>query len=237
MRFSGKTVLVTGAARGIGRTVATAFAGEGARVFGMDIAQGERQPGVTMLHGDVADEAQVRAVLEQVGPELHVLINNAGLPQFGPLESTPVAEFDRILAVNLRGPYLMSRFAAPLMRAAGQGAIINIASTRAIMSEPGGEAYGASKGGLVALTHALANSLGPAIRVNAIMAGWINTGSETELSEEDHAQHPVGRAGRTEDIAQACLFLASPEQAGFITGESLVIDGGMTRKMIYLEEP
>lgn len=235
MRFSGKTVLVTGAARGIGRTVAAAFAGEGARVFGMDVEPGEQQAGVTMLQGDVADERQVQAVLEQVGPELHVLVDNAGLPQFGPLETTPVAEFDRILAVNLRGPYLMSRFAAPLMRAAGGGAIINIASTRAIMSEPGGEAYGASKGGLIALTHALANSLGPAIRVNSIMAGWINTGSEAELREADHAQHPVGRVGRTEDVAQGCLFLASPEQSGFITGESLVIDGGMTRKMIYVE--
>lgn len=233
MRFSGKTVLVTGAARGIGRTVAAAFAAEGARVFGVDIEPGEAQQGVTMLQADVADEAQVQAALAQVGPELHVLVNNAAIGGFGPLETMPLEAFDRVLAVNLRGPYLCARFAAPLLRAAGGGAIINMASTRAFMAEPGNEAYSASKGGLIGLTQALAISLGPAIRVNAISPGWIDTTSEP-LTEADHAQHPVGRVGRPEDIARACLFLASPEQSGFMTGENLVIDGGITRKMIYV---
>lgn len=102
------------------------------------------------------------------------------------------------------------------------------------MSEPGGEAYGASKGGILALTHALAISLGPEVRVNAIAPGWIHV-TDDPLRPEDHAQHPAGRVGRPVDVAQACLFLASPEQAGFMTGETLVLDGGMTRKMIYAE--
>ncbi|MFZ5817912.1 MAG: SDR family NAD(P)-dependent oxidoreductase [Bacillota bacterium] len=233
MRFKEKVVVVTGAARGIGRAVARAFAGEGARVFGCDLSP-EPVEGVAMFECDVADEAQVRAFLERVGPVLHVLVNNAGISRFGPLETTPVAEFDRVLAVNLRAPYLFARYTAPLLRASGAGAIINIASTRALMSEPNTEAYAASKGGIVALTHALAITLGPAVRVNAVLPGWIDT-SGGPLREEDHAFHPAGRVGRPEDVARACLFLADPAESGFMTGQQLVLDGGVTRKMIYPE--
>lgn len=233
MRFKDQVVLVTGAARGIGRAVAEAFADEGARVIGADVSLGEPLPGVTFTQCDVSEEAQVQQLMAGIGPVLHVLVNNAGVSQFGPLETTSVAQFDRVIATNLRGPYLCARYAAPLLRAAG-GAIINIASTRALMSEPGGEAYGASKGGLLALTHALAISLGPDVRVNAISPGWINA-KAAPLSPADHAQHPVGRVGQPADIARACLFLASATEAGFFTGQNLVIDGGMTRKMIYSE--
>jgi len=231
--FAGKVVAVTGAARGIGRAIALAFAARGARVLGVDV---DPLPvdGVEMYRCDVADAAQVKEFLARVGPVLHVLVNNAGISEFGPLESTPVAHFDRVIAINLRGTYLMSRFAAPLLRAAGQAAIVNIASTRALMSEPNTEAYAASKGGILALTHALAMTLGPAVRVNAILPGWIDVRNE-ELRPEDHAQHPVGRVGRPEDIAAAAVFLADPAQSGFITGQQLVVDGGMTRKMIYIE--
>lgn len=235
MRFRDKTVAITGAARGIGRAIAAAFAAEGAHVFALDIERAEPLPGVTFYQGDVADEEAVQEFLDQVGPSLHVLVNNAAITGMGPLESLSVATFDRVLAVNLRGPYLMARYAAPLLREAGNAAIINIASSRALMSEPGGEAYGASKGGILALTHALANSLGPHIRVNAISPGWINTTGEP-LTQADHDQHLVGRVGVPADIAQACLFLASPEQSGFMTGQNIVIDGGMTMKMIYIEE-
>lgn len=235
MRFREKTVAITGAARGIGRAIAAAFAAEGAHVFALDIDRAEPLPGVTFVQGDVSDEGAVQAFLEEVGSVLHVLVNNAAITGMGPLESVPVATFDRVLAINLRGPYLTARYAAPLLREAGEAAIINIASTRALMSEPGGEAYGASKGGLLALTHALANSLAPHIRVNAISPGWINTTGEP-LSQADHDQHLVGRVGVPADIAQACLFLASPELSSFMTGQNIVIDGGMTMKMIYVEE-
>lgn len=233
MRFDGRVVAVTGAARGIGRAIARAFAAEGARVLGADVDPSPVE-GVEMHRCDVSDEGQVRRFLDHVGPVLHVLVNNAGISEFGDLESTPVALFDRVIAVNLRGTYLMSRFAAPLLRAAGQGAIINIASTRALMSEPNTEAYSASKGGILALTHALAITLGPAVRVNAILPGWIDVDGE-ELRPEDPAQHPVGRVGRPEDVAQAALFLADPARSGFMTGQQLVLDGGMTRKMIYVD--
>jgi len=235
MTLRDQVVVVTGASRGIGRAVAQAFAAEGARVIGADVTPGEPVPGVSYVACDVADEAQVQALMAGIGPVLHVLVNNAGISSFGPLESTPVAQFDRVLAVNLRGPYLCARYAAPLLRAAG-GAVINIASTRALMSEPGGEAYGASKGGLLALTHALAVSLGPAVRVNAISPGWIDV-KGIALTPTDHSQHPVGRAGRPADIARACLFLGSGADAGFLTGQNLVIDGGMTKRMIYADEP
>lgn len=233
MRFIDQVVLVTGAARGIGRAVAAAFAEEGARVIGADVAPGEPLSGVTYTQCDVSDEAQVQQLMAGIGPVLHVLVNNAGVSQFGPLETTSVAQFDRVIAINLRGSYLCARYAAPLLRAAS-GAIINIASTRALMSEPGGEAYGASKGGLLALTHALAVSLGPDVRVNAISPGWIDV-KGAPLTAADHAQHPAGRVGQPADIAQACLFLGSAKEAGFLTGQNLVIDGGMTKRMIYIE--
>jgi NAD(P)-dependent dehydrogenase (short-subunit alcohol dehydrogenase family) len=120
-----------------------------------------------------------------------------------------------------------------LRRAGGAAAIVNIASTRALQSEPNTEAYAASKGGIVALTHALAVSLGPAVRVNCISPGWIDVRA-SQLSDQDHAQHPVGRVGKPLDIAKLVLFLLS-EDAGFITGQNFVVDGGMTRKMIYEE--
>jgi NAD(P)-dependent dehydrogenase (short-subunit alcohol dehydrogenase family) len=142
--------------------------------------------------------------------------------------------------VNLTGAFLCARHAAPLLRWR-RGAIVNVASTRARQSEPRTEAYSASKGGLVALTHALAVSLGPDIRVNAISPGWIDVsrwGSPADarapetLSAEDHAQHPAGRVGTPEDVAALALWLAG-RQAGFVTGQEFTVDGGMTRRMIY----
>ena len=162
---------------------------------------------------------------------LDALVNNAGLAtaQGQPLESLALAEWRKVLGVNLDGPMLLAKHCAPYLREQ-QGAIVNIASTRAQQSEPHGEADAASKGGLLALTHALAISLGPKTRVNAIAPGWIS--DDDDLRPVDHEQHPVGRVGRVEDIAQAVLYLAD---AGFVTGQVLTVDGGMTRKMIYAE--
>jgi hypothetical protein len=147
-----------------------------------------------------------------------------------------------VLAVNLTGPWLCSRAFASLL-CERRGSIVNIASTRALMSEPYTESYAASKGGLVALTHALALSLGPAVRVNCVSPGWIDVTplakrsrrQPEQLSARDHVQHPAGRVGRPEDVAGMVLYLAS-DAAGFITGQNLVVDGGMTRKMIYVED-
>lgn len=245
--FKGKTALVTGAGRGIGRSIALAFAAAGARLFLVDIDQAGgqatektiRQQGgqASFYKADVSQESEVAACMAKAGAAggIDFLINNAAVSAAGAAHvfSEGLAGFDRVLAVNLRGPFLCAKLALPHMQDR-QAAIVNISSTRALMSEPRTEAYAAAKGGLTALTHALAISLGPQIRVNSISPGWIDTSGEPEkISRADHGQHPAGRVGQPEDIAAACLWLCSPA-ASFITGVDLVIDGGMTKKMIYL---
>jgi NAD(P)-dependent dehydrogenase (short-subunit alcohol dehydrogenase family) len=184
---------------------------------------------------DVASEAAVRACVRAVVKRfgrLDALVNNAGLtgPDDGPIEKLPLARWNRRIAVNLTGAFLMAKHCVPHLRAA-RGAVVNIASTRALQSEPDTEAYAASKGGLVALTHALAMSLGPRVRVNCISPGWI--AHRPVKRRKDHAQHPVGRVGRDEDVAELIAYLLS-DAAGFVTGQNFVIDGGMTKKMIYV---
>jgi NAD(P)-dependent dehydrogenase (short-subunit alcohol dehydrogenase family) len=172
----------------------------------------------------------VRALLRRFG-RLDALINNAGLadPADPPVERLSLRAWNRRIGVNLTGVFLMTKHCVPHLRKTS-GAIVNIASTRALQSEPNTEAYAATKGATVALTHALAMSLGPRIRVNCISPGWI---AKAKLSRKDHAQHPVGRAGRPDDVGAPIAFLISDE-AGFVTGQNFVVDGGMTRKMIYL---
>jgi NAD(P)-dependent dehydrogenase (short-subunit alcohol dehydrogenase family) len=195
---------------------------------------------------DVADATQVARWVDETVQGAgcpDVLVNNAGIGRRAPFLELRTEDFDRVIAVNLRGTFLCSQAVARRMVERGKGgAIVNIASTRAFMSEPGTEAYTASKGGIVALTHGMAMSLGPlGIRVNCISPGWIETrdwqytprATTPAHSERDRLQHPVGRVGRPEDIAEACLYLA--EQAGFMTGQNLTLDGGMTVKMIYEE--
>jgi NAD(P)-dependent dehydrogenase (short-subunit alcohol dehydrogenase family) len=147
-----------------------------------------------------------------------------------PISELSLAEWSAVLATNLTSTFLLVRAAQTLL-AASHGAVVTIASTRAHMSEPNTESYSASKGGLLAMTHALSISLGPAIRVNCISPGWIDTRGEP-LAQTDHAQHPAGRVGRPEDVAALVSYLVGPE-AGFVTGAEFTIDGGMTRKMIY----
>ncbi|PWN06582.1 SDR family NAD(P)-dependent oxidoreductase [Rhodohalobacter mucosus] len=240
------TVIVTGAANGIGKAIATAYAEAGWNTVLADIdaahgsscASGLTDAGYSakFMQCDVSVPDDLKVLVRETADlygGIHALINNAGVSEFeSPLELT-VENWDRILNTNLRSCFLLSREAAPLMKGRHGASIINIASTRAIMSEKNSEAYAASKGGIVALTHALALSLSDlGIRVNCISPGWIKTGEYATLRDIDHEQHPSGRVGRPSDIARACLFLTDPEN-DFITGENLVIDGGMTRKMIY----
>ncbi len=154
------------------------------------------------------------------------------------MEQLSLDSWNRLLSVNLTGAFLVSRVCIPLLRESG-GAIVNIASTRALQSEVNTEAYAASKGGLVALTHAMAVSLGPEIRVNAVSPGWIDTRDQALQRSDplrliDHEQHAVGRVGQPEDIGELVAFLLSPA-ASFITGQNMVADGGMSRQMIYRE--
>lgn len=253
--FSGRTILVTGGAQGIGQGIVRYLLARGANVVAAD-SDGEAcasldteltSPRLLTVVTDVADEIAVRRCLEEIHRRfggLDGLVNNAALARAhsGPLENLALEDWNRVLAVNLTGPFLVTREALSLLRAAGAGAVVNIASTRALQSEAQCEAYAASKGGLVALTHALALSLGPKVRVNCISPGWIETGAmqkpsarrPVRHSDADRAQHPVGRVGLPEDIAALVAFLLGSE-SGFITGQNFVVDGGMTRKMIYAE--
>jgi NAD(P)-dependent dehydrogenase (short-subunit alcohol dehydrogenase family) len=251
MEGKGRVAVITGGARGIGRGTAQAFLTAGYRVVIADWDGKAGQEAVGVLAGaervrfvetDVASEKAVERLVETTLTEfgvLDVLINNAGIMVRAPLTELTLETWQKVLAVNLTGPMLCARTAAPHLRKRG-GAIVNIASTRALMSEPDTEAYSASKGGLLALTHALSVSLGPEIRVNAISPGWIDVGPyqkegarlEVVPSAADHRQHPAGRVGTPGDVANLALFLADPGN-GFITGQNFVVDGGMTKKMIY----
>jgi NAD(P)-dependent dehydrogenase (short-subunit alcohol dehydrogenase family) len=250
-----QVAVITGAGQGIGRCLAKRFLEKGWRVVIADIdadaaAEAAAKYGTVEtalpFQVDVADEGAVqRMVAETLSRfgRIDALVNNAAQARahMGPVESLDLGQWNRVIASNLTGAFLCSKHAIPELRRSS-GSIVNIASTRALQSEADTEAYSASKGGLVALTHALAMSLGPAIRVNCVSPGWIavedwkkdSQAKPPRLSAEDHAQHPVGRVGRPDDIAEMVLFLVS-EGAGFITGQNFVVDGGMTRKMIYLE--
>jgi NAD(P)-dependent dehydrogenase (short-subunit alcohol dehydrogenase family) len=243
-----KVAIVTGGAKGIGKAIARRFLEAKIQVVivDRDVEAGEETRSqfatlgeVRFVPCDIAIEAEVQSAIattiESFG-RFDILVNNAAIanPENPPISQLSLEHWNQTIAINLTGAFLCCKHAVPHLQVNG-GAIVNIASTRALMSEANTEAYSTAKGGLVALTHALANSLGPAIRVNCISPGWIDTSPpEVDLlSDRDHQQHPVGRVGIPEDIAAMTLYLAS-EEAAFITGTNIIIDGGMTRKMIYL---
>jgi NAD(P)-dependent dehydrogenase (short-subunit alcohol dehydrogenase family) len=229
-----RTVLVTGGAAGIGRGTVALLAQRGYDVAVADLDRPDAGTQTAFFRCDVSREPSVRgcvrAVLRRFG-RLDALVNNAGIadPADPPVDRLSLQAWNRRIGVNLTGVFLMTKHCTPHLRRT-RGAIVNIASTRAFQSEPNTEAYAATKGGVVALTHALAMSLGPRVRVNCISPGWI---AKSRLSAREHAQHPAGRAGRPEDIGELVAFLIS-DAAGFITGQNFVVDGGMTKKMIYV---
>ena len=223
--FQDKVAVVTGGAQGIGRCIAEEFRKNGARVCVID-----KQPGAGFT-GDVADEATLRRFAETVIAECgHVdfLINNA-LPPMRGIDECTWEEFNYALRVGVTAPFYLTKLFLPHF--APGAAIVNISSSRDRMSQPQTESYTAAKGGIAALTHALAVSLAGRVRVNSISPGWIDT-SFRRYTGPDATQQPAGRVGNPLDIANMALYLCS-DKAGFITGENICIDGGMTRQMIY----
>lgn len=244
MAAESRVAIVTGAAGGIGRAIARRLLGEGWRLGAVDLnraglarAFGRQARKVEIVAGDVAEEATATAAVAQVMKRfgrLDGVVANAGIMNRVPLARHSFAEWRRVIDVNLSAAYLLARAAETPLRNA-RGAIVTIASTRALMSEPDTESYSASKGGLLALSHALALSLAPDVRVNAVSPGWIETRDYGGLRRKDHAQHPAGRVGTPDDVAEIVCFLLDGTRSGFVTGANFVVDGGMTRKMIYEE--
>jgi hypothetical protein len=245
----GKIVLITGAGAGIGRALALAYGRAGALALIADRNEAGLEETAALLEQEGLDStsfaadiskpdevSRMFADIEELFGRVDVVVNNAGFGIWKTPYDLELEEWDSVLNTNLRGTFLCSREGAKLMRKGGTGgSIVNISSTRALMSEPNSEAYAASKGGILSLTHALATSLGPdRITVNAICPGWIEVGDYAGLRPVDHEQHPAGRVGKPEDIARACLFLTDPRN-DFVTGTQMTVDGGMTTKMIYAE--
>jgi NAD(P)-dependent dehydrogenase (short-subunit alcohol dehydrogenase family) len=246
-----KNIIVTGGAQGIGKIVTQHLLKDGfnVSVFEIDIEaieefrEEEKSDRLVFLRCDISKENEVKKAfkssVERFG-QIDGLVNNAAIARNKPVTELSLAEWQRVIDVNLTGPFLCAKHAAPYLKATN-GSIINLCSTRAFQSEPNTEAYSASKGGVFALTHALAMSLGPEIRVNCISPGWIDVSgirkkSEAnpyQVTEADKNQHPAGRVGNGSDIARMVLFLLNQENS-FITGQNFVVDGGMTKKMIYV---
>ena len=246
-----KNIIVTGGAQGIGKVISKQLLKNGLSVsvfdFDKEAIQEFRMENILenlrFYQTDVSNEESVKnsiaASLNDTG-NISGLINNAAIQIDKPVTELSLTEWKSVIGTNLTGSFLCTKYAAELLKLS-KGSIINISSTRAFQSEPNTEAYSASKGGILALTHSLAISLGPKIKVNCISPGWIDVSgikkktkaNQIELSDADHSQHPAGRVGKPEDIANMVLFLLYPEN-DFITGQNFTIDGGMTKKMIYV---
>ncbi|WP_378956517.1 SDR family oxidoreductase [Pelosinus sp. sgz500959] len=248
MKYTDKIILVTGGANGIGKVISQEYLKLGATVIVADI---DEKNGKVLVNQyienghkaifyqiDLQDSLQIRSMFKKIIETYHkidILINNAGKGIFKSIYELTIEEWDEVINLNLRAAFIAAQEFAKYCRGNDYGRIVNIASTRYLMSEPNSEAYAASKGGIVSLSHALALSLGSEnITVNAISPGWIENNNYDILTKNDHLQHPAKRVGKPEDIFRACLFLTD-EKNDFITGQNIVIDGGMTKKMIYVE--
>ena len=234
-----RVILISGGARGIGAAIAAHLAKSNHKIIAADrnigVANAPPSKSVRLVKCDVSNERQIRDLAESIRAcegQLDGLVCNAGFMIRKPITELSLREWRSVLDSHLTSIFLLVRATQDLLRAS-RGSVVTIASTRAHMSEPHTESYAAAKGGILALTHALAISLSPDVRVNCISPGWINTGSAT-LREVDHVQHPAGRVGEVRDVAALATFLLGSD-SNFCTGAEFIVDGGMTRKMIYAD--
>lgn len=229
-----KTALITGSSGLIGTELCREFIFQGHRVLGLDRRENPAfvHDDFTFLACDLSDEKSIRAALSKV-ESVHTVINNAALTDLTAKKFSQLTleDWSAGIAVNLTSVFLIAQALMPKL-AREKGSIINISSSRHLMSEANTEVYSATKGALVSLTHAMAITQAHQVRVNCISPGWIAAPDDEKLGPKDHDQHPAGRVGKPSDVAKLAFFLAS-DDAGFITGQDFVVDGGMTRKMIY----
>ncbi len=241
-----RRVFVTGGAHGIGRSMVEAFCKEGDRVAFCDVdkvlgTKVAEDAGALFCCVDVTDKDALEGCMDnlfEMWGDIDVVVNNVGIGIFKPIAEVSVEEFDKVISTNLRSAFITARKLAVHREDNGNreyGRVVNLCSSRYLMSEAGTEGYSASKGGIYALTHALAISMAKyGVTVNAIAPGWIHVNEDEVLREVDHDFHPSGRVGRPEDIARMAVFLCE-EGNEFVNGQTVTIDGGVTRKMIYPE--
>jgi NAD(P)-dependent dehydrogenase (short-subunit alcohol dehydrogenase family) len=248
MNFTNKRAIVTGGANGIGRTIAEHFLKAGARVIIIDLDSPDKYVFMKQLphplgggaptrppsifKGDISNKETLEKFVDSLSAPIDFLVNNACASRGGLLSDCSYEDFEYIQRVGVTAPYYLTHLLLSRKLLAQNASIVNIASTRALQSQSDTESYSAVKGGILALTHAMSVSLAGRARVNAISPGWIDTTSSVH-SAADEAQHPAARVGKPEDIAEMVTFLCDNNRAGFITGENIVIDGGMSKLMIY----
>ena len=233
MEFKDKKVVITGGSKGIGKEIVQAFKKRGARIAVIDKDDIKIECDV-FYKGDISEEKNLirfsKRVIEKFG-KIDYLINNACLSKKGLISNCSFDDFNYVLKVGVTAPYILTKLFIDHFNQ--NAAIINISSTRAFMSQPDTESYSAAKGGISALTHAMAISLSGKVRVNSVSPGWIDTSEDNyNWGEPDQRQHPVKRIGKVQDISHIVLFLCS-EKSGFINGENITVDGGMSKLMIY----
>jgi len=251
VQFKNKRAIVTGGANGIGRTIVQYFLKAGARVIVIDLDAPDRQSFMqglphplvggaptrppSIFQGDIADSATLEKFVESLSAPVDFLIHNACVSRKGLQSNCSWEDFEYVQRVGVTAPYYLTQLLLSRNLLEKDASIVNIASTRAFQSQADTESYTAAKGGILALTHSMSISLAGKARVNAISPGWIDT-TNSAYGAKDETQHPVGRIGKSEDIAEMVMFLCDNTKSSFITGENIVVDGGMSKLMIYNNE-